>query len=237
MKCAIIGGSGCQEFLPDEVRERTVETKYGKVSVYEKGEMVYLLRHAKGHTVPPHLINYRAHIEALRLLGVEKIVALYAVGSISDQLPPGQAGLLGDIIDMTSGRVSTFYNEQGKPFQHVPMDNPFSSSLNEKLISSAHKKDMVLADNLTYVCTNGPRLETPAEIRMHASFGCDVVGMTAAGEVALAHEADIEIAGIAFSINWAAGVHSDRISFIDDESVHELTGALTSLAEGVLTQM
>ena len=230
MNSAIIGGSGCQHFIPASAVKKSVETAYGMVELYEDGEVIYLLRHAKGHTVPPHLINYRAHIEALRISGVHRVISLYAVGSITDALPPGSAGVLTDFIDVTTGRMSSFCAEVGDPFRHVAMDEPFSRDLNGKIMDTAEGQGIALSKNLTYVCTNGPRLETPGEIRMYGRNGCDVVGMTAATEVSLAHEAGIEIAGIAFSINWAAGVHSDRVSFIENDQVSEIVGKLTHLA-------
>jgi len=234
MKGAVIGGTGCQSFLPPGVRERVVQSRYGEVLLYEDDDIVYLLRHRIGHTVPPHLINYRAHIDALRSAGVQRVVAIYAVGSITQALMPGTAGVLGQFIDFTSNRENTFYSESGQSFRHTPMDEPYSRALSRALIEQGAREGIALARDLTYVCTNGPRLETPAEIAMYRTFGCDVVGMTAGSETSLACEAGIEFAGIAYSINWAAGVGGSQVSFIQDDMIEDLTGNLTVLARNTL---
>lgn len=234
MKGAVIGGTGCQSFLPPGVRERIVQSVYGEVLLYEDDEIVYLLRHRLGHTVPPHLINYRAHIDALRIAGISRIVAIYAVGSITEALRPGTAGVLGQFIDLAGNRENTFYSVSGQSFRHTPMDQPYSPSLSRALLEEGEGNGLTMARDLTYVCTNGPRLETPAEIAMYRSFGCDVVGMTAGTETSLACEAGIEIAGIAYSINWAAGVGGSQVSFIQDDEIEHLTGGLTALARNTL---
>ncbi len=234
MNKAIIGGTGCQSFIPEDSTELVVSTPYGEVTLFQSGDIFYLLRHRKGHTVPPHLINYRAHIDALRQVGVECIIAIYAVGSVTEALPPGEAGILGQFIDMTSGREHTFYSEPGKPFAHTAMDAPYSESLNKALLEAGREKGITLVSPLTYVCTNGPRLETPAEIAMYRILSGDVVGMTGATETALACEAGIPIAGIAYSINWAAGVGTGQISFIDEGETGKIVERLTRLAQTVL---
>ena len=217
------------------MKERIVHSRYGEVLLYEDDDIFYLLRHRSGHTVPPHLIDYRAHIDALRLLDVRRAVGIYAVGSITEALRPGAAGVLSQFIDLTSGRMSTFYSEPGQTFRHTPMDEPYAGALSQALIEQGARDGIALARNLTYVCTNGPRLETPAEIAMYRSFGADVVGMTAGTETSLACEAGIEFSGIAYSINWAAGVGGSEVTFIDDDTIERLTGELTDLARTTLT--
>ncbi len=235
MKGAVIGGTGCQSFLPSSVRERIVHSRYGEVILYEDDDIFYLLRHRSGHTVPPHLVEYRAHIDALKSLGVQRAVAIYAVGSITEVLRPGTSGVMSQFIDLTSGRMNTFYSDRGQNFRHTPMDEPYSRSLTQALIEQGTRDGIALARDLTYVCTNGPRLETAAEIAMYRSFGADVVGMTAGTETSLACEAGIEFAGLAYSINWAAGVGGSEVTFIDDDMIEHLTGGLTALARATLT--
>lgn len=240
MKSAIIGGTGIDASFPIETKRRTVDTPYGIAEVFEgvgaHSDLVFLPRHSAGHSVPPHLINYRANIAALKTLEVSQAIGLYAVGSITGMLPPGSWGLVDQFIDMTGGsRADTFFTGGQSGVKHVPMVQPYNLALRKAVARAAlekGKRDIVLKG--TYVCTNGPRLETPAEIRMFRILGGDYVGMTAATETILAAEIDLPFAAIAFSINWAAGLDEEGVSFLEDETIHRLTGEIVSVCVDAL---
>ncbi|NCB03018.1 MAG: S-methyl-5'-thioadenosine phosphorylase [Spirochaetia bacterium] len=234
MNSAIIGGSGFQGIIDQATQHIQVETPYGPVNVYKKeygdNTIYILLRHEKGHTVPPHLINYRANIAALKELEVKQIIGLYGVGSITSMVLPGNLGLIDQFIDASYNRVSTFYNELSTPFEHTPMVYPYSRRLRVLIANKAKELNLPLSLKGTYLCTNGPRLETPAEITMYRRWGADYVGMTAATETILANEAHIEIAGLVYSMNWAAGLDAEGISFIEEDISIRATNQLISLA-------
>jgi purine nucleoside phosphorylase len=240
MKTAVIGGTGCQGMASHEATRLEVQTPYGTVVVYKREmgthTIHHLLRHGEGHTVPPHLIDYRANIAALWQLGITQAIGIYAVGSISDTVPPGQIGLIDQFIDFTGGsRNSTFFTGGEAGVRHIPMDEPYNLKLRTKIIEEAAKRHISMAPKGTYVCTNGPRLETPAEIAMFRKWGADHVGMTAATETILANEAGIDFAGIVYSINWAAGIEPQGIGFIEDTVIEQLVVTIDHLAEAALT--
>ncbi len=234
MTSAIIGGSGFQNLVNEESESVTVETKYGTVNLYKKeyheNIIYFLLRHEKGHTIPPHLINYRANIAALKQLGVTQIIALYGVGSITSMVLPGNLGLIDQFIDSTNNRANTFYDEKGAHFEHTPMIFPYSRRLRVLIANKAKELNLTLSLKGTYICTNGPRLETPPEITMYRRWGADYVGMTAATETILANEAHIEFAGLVYSMNWAAGLDAEGISFIEEDISNRATSQLIKLA-------
>lgn len=206
-RTAIIGGTGVE--VPEvDYREQRVETPYGPALVYAGPDTapLFLSRHGPRHEIPPHLINYRANIAALAELGVDRVLATVAVGSISRHLPPGSAILPDQLLDFTSGRAHTFFEGGRSGVRHVDVTEPFCPRLRERVqeLGPAHGLD--LTPSGTYACTNGPRLETAAEIRLFDRFGADVVGMTAAPEAFLARERRLHYAAVAVSINWAAGL-------------------------------
>ena len=236
MNLAIIGGTGYQKVIGNEAARLSVETSYGTVIVFEQEHnsdtIYYLLRHGEGHRVPPHLINYRAIIDALSALHVTHAIGLYAVGSITSLVLPGTIGLIDQFIDFTGGgRDSTFFTGDEKGVKHIPMVTPYSVHLRKVIIETATHLDIPLCKRGTYVCTNGPRLETPAEITMFRRWGADYVGMTAATETILAAEAGIQFAGLVYSINWAAGLDAEGISFLEEETAARVTTTLLSLAQ------
>ena len=239
MNSAIIGGSGFQGLIPANAEKVCVTTEYGDATLWEEkvneNSIFYLLRHEKGHTVPPHLINYRANLSALKKVGVTQIIGLYGVGSITSMVIPGNLGLIDQFIDMTSNRTSTFYDTLNEPFEHTPMVFPYSRRLRVLLANKAKELRIPLSLKGTYVCTNGPRLETPAEITMYRRLGADYVGMTAATETILANELHIEFAGLVYSMNWAAGLDAEGISFIEKEITEKAVDQLTLLAKETLS--
>lgn len=225
---AIIGGTGFDRMEGVTLSRRVVENRYGESELFVGEGLVFLPRHTSAHAVAPHMINHRANIQALADLGVEEAVAIYAVGSITDRLRPGEVGIVSDYVDFT-GRVHTFFDEG--EVVHTNSDEPFSSSL----AARARGEMADLVDNLVYVTTNGPRLETKAEIAFFARQGFDVVGMTLAGEAALLAERKIETLALAYSINWAAGVGEGSISFIADEEIERLKEQIIHLCRSILS--
>lgn len=207
-RSAVIAGSGVERPLPGSSRE-IVETPYGSAVVFRADESgpIFLSRHGVQHDIPPHRINYRANMAALRLLGVTRVLSTFTVGSIALDIAPGDIVLVDQLIDQTSGRESTFFDGGETGVEHVDFSEPFCRGLGAAVLLRAAERGARVRAGGTYVCTNGPRLESAAEIRMYAALGAHVVGMTAAPEAALAREAGLHYAGLAVSVNWAAGVH------------------------------
>ena len=208
MRVAIIGGTGVYS-LESGVREGSVETPYGAVSysiITRNGrEIVFLPRHGKSHGTPPHKINYRGNLWALKELGVEHILSTVAVGSLRSDLKPGELILLGDFIDFTKGRIQTFY-EGAAGVAHVSMAEPYCPMLRARLKEQAARMNLELRPEAVYVCTEGPRFETAAEIRFYRTAGGEVVGMTSVPEVVLAKELGICYASVGIVTNMATGM-------------------------------
>ncbi len=218
MKRAIIWGTGTQFLVDEDERGFDVETSYGVVTLYEKENYYLLLRHMKAHKVLPHMINYKANIAALKEVGVKEVVAIYAVGSISDKLKPNEIGLIDQFIDFSFRSDSTFHLSEQSTIGHTLFDQPFSKVLNERLMKVSKELKIELKEGGVYICTNGPRLETASEIKMFKSWGSDYVGMTASTETILANEIGLTFSGIAHSINWATGITDGAVDFVDSIS-------------------
>ena len=206
----IIGGSGVYEITQsaDSCTEKLVKTDYGdvEVSILEifSKKVAFIPRHASGHSIPPHKINYRANIDALKQVGVTQIIATNSVGSTNENMPPGSFVIPDDFLDFTQGRANTFFEDN---VVHVDVTEPYCPTLRDVLDKSG---DVILGG--TYVCTQGPRFETPAEIKMFKMLGGDLIGMTGLPEVVLAREREICYNSICIVSNFAAGI-----------SEHELT--------------
>ena len=227
MATGIIGGTGLYD--PDmlsNVYETSVKTAFGNVDVkvgsYNGKDVVFICRHGFNHSVPPHLINYKANIAALKLLGVKRVITTSAVGTLNESMPPGSLILLNQFIDFTSGRESTFFNGGDEGVIHLDYTNPYCESLKGYILRAAGQIGMDVVNGGCYVCTQGPRFETAAEIRMMKMMGADVVGMTNVPEVVLAREAEMCYASIAMATNWAAGMsdqpltHEEVVDFMSD---------------------
>ena len=186
---------------------KVVKTEYGSVTVYlaKDGSYYLLPRHGLEHGVPPHMVNYRANISSLYWLGVKGVIATSAVGSMNPKFKVGQLGLVGQFLDFTRRRPQTFFDEEVK---HTDMTNPYSSKLNEAMSRAGRTLGLRVSPNLVYVCVEGPRFETAAEIRMFRLMGGDVVGMTGVPEVVLANELGLEYCSVAIATNWAAGMQN-----------------------------
>lgn len=207
---AIIGGTGVYDpGLLDSPAVHNIETPYGNVQVtvggYAGRYVAFLPRHGKGHALPPHKINYQANIYALKQLGVTQILATAAVGSMRTHFPPGSLLLVDDFIDLTKNRNSTFF-EGETGVLHIDMSDPYCGRLRDYVRAAAQQEQIDLLQKGTYVCTEGPRFETAAEIRMYAQLGGDIVGMTSVPEVVLAKEAEMCYAAVGIVTNYGTGV-------------------------------
>lgn len=229
VKIAIIGGTGVYDpNIFTNIKEERLETPYGAVRVktgdYRGKRLAFMPRHGEDHSVPPHLINYRANIYALGALGVENILATAAVGSLNLDMKLKDFVFMDQFLDFTKSRHQTFV-EQG--VVHLDMTEPYCPRLRRVLQQAAQKHGLPHHTVGTYVCAEGPRFETPAEIQMYKLLGGDLVGMTSVPEVVLAREAKICYATIAMVTNFAAGISPTKLSHqevvdIMDENVNNL---------------
>lgn len=220
---AILGGSGWRElpgFLVE--RESTPETTCGQASApvaigrLNQVPLAFLPRHGRQHQYPPHRVNYRANIRALGQAGVSAILAINAVGAIHPEMPPGALVLPDQLIDYTWGRAHTFFDEQ---VAHIDFTEPFAGPLRTAVLRAAQSAGVPLLGAGVYGCVQGPRLETAAEIQRLRRDGCDLVGMTAMPEAALAREAGLDYACLCISVNWAAGLCDEPITLA---AIHSL---------------
>jgi len=222
---AIIGGSGLTELdslkIPDE---KEIATPFGKASsTLVFGELagkkvIFLARHGNPHHIAPHKINYRANLWALKEAGAEQIIAVAAVGGISPEMSPARIAIPNQLIDYSYGREHTYFAEDSEAVQHIDFTVPYDENLRAQLIRSGTGLNIV--ETGVYACTQGPRLETAAEIVRLERDGCDLVGMTAMPEAALARELEIPYACCAVVANWAAGKAAGEISM--DEIMQNL---------------
>jgi 5'-methylthioadenosine phosphorylase len=189
--------------------------------------VAFIPRHREGHDNPPHMINYRANVYALKMLGVDRIIATNAVGSLDESIQPGDFLLPNDFLDFTRKRPFTFYDDQ---VVHVDVTQPYCSELAETITRAAGSVEGKLVPGGVYVCTEGPRFETPAEIKMFRQMGGTVVGMTGLPEVVLARELEMCYASICMVSNYAASVSPDKIT-IDEvfEMLEDKKKSLTQL--------
>ncbi len=233
---AIIGGSGLDAIEELEITNRkVVRTPYGDPSgiviagnLYGKS-FVFLPRHGSTHTIPPHKVNYRANIWALKDYGVDTIIAFAAVGAIDDNLVPGTVVIPDQLIDYTWGREHTFFDGTSEIVQHVEFDSPYSAGTRSQLIEAAKQADVAAIAHGTYAVTQGPRFETPAEIVKLERDGATIVGMTGMPEAVLARELQIDYACVAIVVNPAAGKGNEAISLEKIEKFLE-TGSATALS-------
>ena len=214
----IIGGSGLVKLAALEApRRQVMRTPYGEPSgavTFGKlagTDVVFVARHGYGHTIAPHEINYRANIWALKELGVQGIFALATVGGIRADLTPGTLVVPHQIIDYTHSRAATFFELGASAVTHIDFTHPYTQSLRQRLLDAAGHAGESVADGAVYACTQGPRLETAAEINRFERDGADIVGMTGMPEATLAREADLPYASLSVVINYAAGRGDSRL--------------------------
>lgn len=195
-------------------------------------EVVFMSRHGRDHGIPPHLVNYRANVWALHELGVRKILATAAVGSLSKNYRLGELVLFDQFLDFTKSRPQTFYEGGQQGVLHVDMTEPYCSDVRQVIMEASIQLGFAVKNGACYVCTEGPRFETPAEIRMFQLLGADVVGMTSVPEVILARELGMCYASIGMVTNEAAGIASHRLSHAEViESIKNLESKVAQLIQ------
>ncbi len=220
---AVIGGSGFSDpDFWDVVERESIETPYGPPSAplmrVRRGdsELLYLARHGEGHAIPPHRVNYRANLWALQQAGVDQVIGLAAVGGIGHEYGPGRLTVPDQIIDYTWGREHTFFDSD--EVRHIDFTAPYCDGLRQLLLRAGQRAGLGPVDGGVYGATQGPRLETGAEIARMERDGCHLVGMTGMPEAALARELGLCYACCAFVVNWAAGKGLGEISMSEIES-------------------
>jgi 5'-methylthioinosine phosphorylase len=242
---AIIGGSGLSKLASMEVKTRKVaRTPYGEPSGaltfgrLNACDVVFLARHGYGHTIAPHDVNYRANLWALKDAGAERVVSVASVGAIRDDIAPGALVVPHQIIDYTWGRHATYFEGRGSPVNHIDFTEPYSRNLRSKLLKAAADCGEAVIDRGVYAATQGPRLETAAEIDRLERDGADIVGMTGMPEAALAREISLEYATIAVVANYAAGradseraVPLERIGAVLEEAMGRVRRIIEKLCE------
>jgi 5'-methylthioadenosine phosphorylase len=245
---AIIGGSGLTQLANlDVTRREVVRTPYGEPSgALMFGHVggcpvVFIARHGYGHTIPPHRVNYRANIWALRHGKATRIVSVASVGGIRADLGPGTLVVPHQIIDYTWGRALTFHENPESPVVHIDFTEPYDAELRRHILAAARRAGEAVIDGAVYAATQGPRLETAAEITRLERDGADIVGMTGMPEAALAREAGLPYATIATVANFAAGrgdsahaIHFESIEAVLQESVKRVRRVIDHLCEMVL---
>ena len=231
----IIGGTGLARLADFQIDGREpAATPWGDPSapIYlgklAGKSVAFLPRHGDVHAIPPHRINYRANIAALKSVGVSRIIAVAAVGGITPFMSPARIALPDQLIDYTHGRAGTFFEDGLDAVTHIDFSFPYSETLREGLLDAAERTGLDVYDGGVYGCTQGPRLETAAEIRCLERDGCDLVGMTGMPEAALAREQGIDYACCAVVANWAAGKTDDVITM--EEIEHNLHTGMADVA-------
>ena len=238
MDFGVIGGTGFYQLAEEEKGERLeVKTAYGVVEVDRvqlgEVEIAFVARHGREHNVPPQRVNYRGNIAALRGLGAKNILASAAVGSMSEAMPPGSLVILTQFLDFTRSSGRTFFDGQQGEVVHVDMTEPYCPHLRAELEAAAGVLGERVHAGGTYVCAEGPRFETAAEIRMFRMLGGDVVGMTNVPEATLAREAGICYGAVAVVTNWAAGVSKEPLKH---EEVSDFMGEQTPRLRALFEQ-
>ena len=237
MSIAIIGGTGVGQFpLEGEPERVIVSTRWGDAEMLRgmlSGKTVYFLaRHSGGHKLPPHRVNFRANVAALATMGVKAVFATTAVGSLRADWGPGTLVVLDDLIDFCLARTGkTFFDDTPV---HTDVTHPYSEPLRQVLLATGEG----VCDGGTYLCADGPRYETSAEVRLFASWGAHVVGMTGIPEATLAREAGLHYAGISLVTNLGAGIGEGEISHHGVETVMAETGVrLRRLITGAVERL
>jgi 5'-methylthioinosine phosphorylase len=239
---AIIGGTGLTQLEGLDI-QRSVEmdTPYGAPSApvlvgqYAGREVLFLARHGHPHRYPPHKVNYRANLWALKQAGAEAVLAVNAVGGIHPTMGTGHLCVPHQVVDYTSGREHTFFADDLEQVTHIDFSYPYSEPLRQQLIKALAAEGYAYSDFGVHACTQGPRLETVAEIARLERDGCDIVGMTTMPEAALAREIDLAYACLALVVNPAAGKSSNVITMAEIEAaLHQGIGKVRAVLARVL---
>lgn len=241
----IIGGTGLTQLSNLEITHRqVVRTPFGDPSgalTFGKlngRDVVFLARHGYGHTIPPHEVNYRANIWALHAEGAARIVSVASVGGIRADLPPGTLAIPHQVLDYTWGRKHTFFEGPDQSVTHIDFTHPYSEALRARLLQAAAAAGQAIVSGGVYAATQGPRLESAAEIDRLERDGADMVGMTGMPEAALAKELGLPYAAVAVVVNHAAGrgdsseeIHLDHINAVLKASMVKVRSLLEKLVE------
>lgn len=234
---AIIGGTGVYSLAElADVEAHQPVTPYGppsgpiRVGALADKRVAFLARHGEGHSIPPHKINYRANLAALKALGAQRVLALNTVGGITPQCAPRALVMPDQLIDYTWGRISTLSEEPGSEVLHVDFGDPYTQSLRALIAVGAERAGVALVETGCYGATQGPRLETKAEIARMKRDGCDLVGMTGMPEAGLARELGLDYACLGIVANWAAGAGPDPDEII---TLQEVLANVQAAMDGV----
>lgn len=224
---AVIGGTGLYDFPGlRNVQRRAIETPYGDASgaivigAIGDRKIAFLARHGEDHRHAPHRVNYRANVWALHEAGARRMVGVNAVGGIRGDMAPRVLAVPDQLIDYTTGRLSSFSDVDGKKVEHIDFTEPYSADLRRRLLDAAKHASIAIVDGGCYGTTQGPRLETRAEIARMRRDGCDLVGMTGMPEAALARELGVQYACLALVANWAAGCGDETVISLDEIFAH-----------------
>ena len=241
---AVIGGTGLYELAElKDVQTQQPVTRYGalsgpvRIGTFAGHRVAFLARHGEGHTVPPHQINYRANLAALQALGARRVLALNTVGGITERFGPRVLACPDQLIDYTWGRISTLSEEPGTDVLHVDFGEPYTRSLRVAVVAAALRAGVDLVDGGCYGATQGPRLETRAEIVRMRRDGCDLVGMTGMPEAGLARELGLDYACLAIVANWAAGAGPDPDEIITLQDVLDHVAAASAGLPRLLAEL
>ncbi|RDH83993.1 MAG: S-methyl-5'-thioinosine phosphorylase [endosymbiont of Galathealinum brachiosum] len=222
---AIIGGTGLYQLDDfEELERRKLVTRWGDpsseliLSRYKNKTLIFLARHGLQHNIPPHKVNYRANLWALKECGVKQVIGVAAVGGITEKMSPETIVIPDQIIDYTYSRKHTYFEDELDQVTHIDFTEPYTEDLRSRLLLASDNA----IDGGTYAATQGPRLETAAEINKLRIDGSDIVGMTGMPEASLAREIELEYACCALSVNWAAGCagtkkidHKEMLEIVD----------------------
>jgi len=242
---AIIGGTGLGQLSNMEITHRQVmRTPYGEPSgaltfgLINQHEVIFIARHGYGHTIPPHLVNYRANMWALHDQGATCVVSVASVGGIRADLLPGMIVVPDQILDYTHGRTCTYFDGRDKPVTHIDFTYPYCRKMRGQILEAAKLANEKFMDGGVYAATQGPRLETAAEINRYERDGAAMVGMTGMPEAALAMELGLSYAAIAVVVNHAAGrassrdgIHLEGISAVAQPALARVKKVLEILVE------
>lgn len=232
---AVIGGTGVYALgnLDQAVAHQPV-TRYGapsgpvRTGLLHGRPVAFLARHGEGHSLPPHRINYRANLAALQALGARRVLALNTVGGVTAGFGPRVLACPDQLIDYTWGRIATVCEEEGSEVLHVDFGDPYTPALRRAVLEAARQAGVAVADGGCYGATQGPRLETRAEIARMRRDGCDLVGMTGMPEAGIARELGLDYACLAIVANWAAGAGPDATEVITLQDVLDNVAAATA---------
>ncbi|MFZ2541132.1 MAG: S-methyl-5'-thioinosine phosphorylase [Gallionella sp.] len=237
---AIIGGRGLTQLTNLKItHQQVMRTPYGEPSgafmfgTLDEHEVIFLARHGYGHTIPPHLVNYRANLWVLREQGVKNIISVATVGGIRPDLKPGVIVVPDQIIDYTHGRDATYFEGRDRPFSNADFTLPYSGKLRSRILRGAQAAKQPCVDGGVYATTQGPRLDSIAEVNRYERDGADMVGMTGMPETALAKELELNYATIAVVANYAAG-RGDSATGINMESVNATASAAMVRVRSIL---